>query len=185
MTYLKTKNEDYARQLTQLSSTVDQLVNNKHESIKRMDEMKDELAAKKTIIDELIVEFDNQSTLLEEQKAENVDLTEQLQYAITKNDGLESEVQTLDATTKILENHLNEKKNTIEKLSADLNILCTGCEEMSDDIDIKNQLLNEKVADNVNLAEQLRLAKSEISELKTAIQTLFMAVGTKHTSKEG
>jgi hypothetical protein len=53
---------------------------------------------------------------------------------------------------------------------------------MSDDIDIKNQLLNERVAENVNLAEQLRFAKSEISELKTAIQTLFMAVGTKQTS---
>jgi chromosome segregation ATPase len=182
LTYLKTKNEDYARQLTQLSLTVDQLVNNKHESIKRMDEMKDELAAKKTIIDELIVEFDNQTTLLEEQKAENCDLTEQLQLGITKNDGLESEVQTLVATTRILENHLNEKKNTIETLSADINKLCTGCEEMSDDIDIKNQLLNEKVAENVNLAEQLRCAKSEISELKTAIQTLFMAVGTTQMS---
>jgi chromosome segregation ATPase len=163
LTYLKTKNEDYARQLTQLSSTVDQLVNNKHESIKRMDEMKDELAAK-------------------EQKAENGDLTEQLQLAITKNDGLEAEVQTLVATTRILENHLNEKKNTIETLSADINKLCTGCEEMSDDIDIKNQLLNEKVAENVNLAEQLRCAKSEISKLKTAIQTLFMAVGTTQMS---
>ena len=182
LTYLKTKNEDYARQLTQLSLTVDQLVNNKHESIKRMDEMKDELAAKKTIIDELIVEFDNQTTLLEEQKAENCDLTEQLQLAITKNDGLEAEVQTLVATTRILENHLNEKKNTIETLSADINKLCTGCEEMSDDIDIKNQLLNEKVAENVNLAEQLRCAKSEISELKTAIQTFFMAVGTTQMS---
>lgn len=182
LTYLKTKNEDYARQLTQLSSTVDLLVKNKHESIKRMDEMKDELVAKKTIIDELIVEFDNQTTLLEEKKAENVDLTEQLQFAITKNDGLESEVQTLVANKRILENHLNEKKNIIETLSEDINKLCTGCEEMSDDIDIKNQLLNEKIAENVNLAEQLRFAKSEISELKTAIQTLFIAVGTKQTS---
>ena len=68
--YLKTKNSDYARQLCELSSTVDSLVSSKDDSIHRMNVVKQELTSKKAVIDEMKVEIESKDAFLEEMSLE-------------------------------------------------------------------------------------------------------------------
>jgi chromosome segregation ATPase len=162
--YLQTKNEKYAQQLCQLSSTVDNLVSSKNESINRMTAMDVELVARKTVIDELTEGVNNRTKLLEEKSAEIAHLSEQLQLTKAERNMLKREVQTLAASSKnqemmsILENELATKKVAID--------------EMRDDIEHKNNLLKEKSAKINDLTVRLQLFKAKNQALVASTQVL-------------
>ena len=166
--YLKTKNSDYARQLCELSSTVDSLVASKDESIHRMNAMKQELTSKKVVIDELKVDIESKDTFLEEMSLEIVNLAEKFQLAITKNEqlqtennGLKTAINDLVISSKeniqqitVLENDVATKLGIIDEMSG----LKTNCEKVA--------------AENAALFKQLEVSKVENTELKATIDNL-------------
>ena len=124
VTYLKTKNQDYAQQMSQLFSTIDELVMSKQETIEQKYVLEEDVAAKNMCIDEITVEIDNKNILLEEKTAENDDLAEHLQRSKAENDGLKAAIQDLVAINEknikqmtILEDDVAAKKIMIDHWS--------------------------------------------------------------------
>lgn len=159
--YLKTKNSDYARQLCQLSSTVDSLVSSKDESIHRMNAMKKELTSKRVVIDELRVDIKSKDAFLEEMSLEIVNLAEKFQLAITKNeqlqtenDGLETAINDLVISSKENIQLITVLENDVDEMSG----LKTNCEKVA--------------AENAALFKQLEVRKVENTELKATIDDL-------------
>lgn len=150
--YLKTKNSDYARQLCQLSSTVDSLVSSKDESIHRMNAMKKQLVIKKVVIDELRVDIKSKDAFLEEMSLEIVDLAEKFQLAITKNEQLQTENNGLK--TAINDLVISSKENIL---------LITDCKKVA--------------AEN---AKQLEVSKVKNTELKATIDDLESKYATEN-----
>ncbi len=164
VTYLKTKNQDYAQQMSQLSSTIDELVMSKQETIEQKHVLEEDVAAKNMIIDEITVEIDNKNILLEEKTAENDDLAEQLQPK-AENDGLKAAIQDLVAINEenikqmtILEDDVAVKTSMIDQMSMDIHKWISTCEE--------------KAAEITELYEQLELYKVESDKLKATVQDL-------------
>jgi chromosome segregation ATPase len=183
--YLQTKNEKYAQQLCQLSSTVDNLVSSKNESINRMTAMDIELVARKTVIDELTEGVHNRTKLLEEKSAEIAHLSEQLQLTKAERNMLKTEVQTLAASSKnqekmsVLENELATKKGEIDEMRDDIEHKKNLLKEKSakiNDLTVRLQLFKTKnqalVASTKVLSEQLQLATTRNVELEAEVQAL-------------
>ena len=165
VTYLKTKNQDYAQQMSQLSSTIDELVMSKQETIEQKNVLEEDVTAKNVIIDEITVEIDNKNILLEEKTAENDDLAEHLQRSKAENDGLKAAIQDLVAINEenikqmtILEDDVAVKKSMIDQMSMDIHKWTSTCEE--------------KAAEITELNEQLELYKVESDKLKATAQDL-------------
>lgn len=165
VTYLKTKNQDYAQQMSQLFSTIDELVMSKQETIEQKYVLEEDVAAKNMCIDEITVEIDNKNILLEEKTAENDDLAEHLQRSKAENDGLKAAIQDLVAINEenikqmtILEDDVAVKKSMIDQMSMDIHKWTSTCEE--------------KAAEITELNEQLELYKVESDKLKATAQDL-------------
>ncbi|KAL3791456.1 hypothetical protein ACHAW5_008075 [Stephanodiscus triporus] len=163
--YLKSKNKDYAKQMIQLSSTVDELVLTKTENIQRISVLENDAAAKTIMIDEITAEIHNKNGLLIEKTAEIDELTEQIQRFKAKNDGLKMAVEDLVASNKdnikqvtMLEDDVAAKKSMIDEMSVDIHKWSTACEK--------------KAAENAALNEQLERSKAEIDGLKAVVQDL-------------
>jgi len=165
VTYLKTKNQDYAQQMSQLSSTVDELVMSKQETIEQVSMLEKDVAAKNMIIYEITVEIENKNIMLEKKTAENDDLAEHLQRSEAENDGLKAAIHDLVVVNEenikqmtILEDDVAAKKSTIDQMSMDINQLRTTCEEKATEI--------------TELDEQFELYNIESDRLKATVQDL-------------
>jgi len=148
--HLKTKNGDYAEQVSQFSSTVDKLVLSNSENTPL------EEAAKMISTDEITGNTRNNSVSLEEETY----LFEQLQLSQAESDGLKADVQALVATNNenIYQMTVLEDNVTAKKMNMNIQAWCTTCKEMS--------------AKNAALNEQLDLSKAESDGFKAVIKDI-------------
>ena len=172
--YLQTTFGECSQQLTELATTFD-----------RMALLKEEVATKQVIIDEMF----NKIKSLEEKAVEDVDLSDKLRLALAKIAVLEDEKQSLVVTNE-------ENSRIITELGGDVVAKETALNEMKDDVKHKNASLKVRSERITDLTNQLDLFKAENEELKSEIEVsitsnkenvrlmtvLVDELGTKQTS---
>ncbi len=145
MKYLKTKNGEYAEQVSQLSSTV--------ENIQRMSSLKDEMDAKKILIDEITENMRDKKISLEDETAKNV------QHSKAESDGPKVDVLQLVTSNEEYNKQIAILKDKLAtKTTMDVQTWCTTCKEM--------------VAKNATVNEQLDFTKAESDGLKAVIKDI-------------
>lgn len=142
--HLKTKNAGHVQQIVQLTSTVDLLVQKKYEYIQRIDAMEEELTSKRAVIDEMARNIQHNNTFFQEKTNEITDLKQQIDQSVIRHDELEKVMIV--------------KQDTIDRMSEDICLLSTSCEEL--------------VAENIYLSDQVQIHKTECDQFKTTIQDL-------------
>ncbi|KAL3805751.1 hypothetical protein ACHAW5_003831 [Stephanodiscus triporus] len=113
--HLKSKNKDYAQQVSQLSLTVDELILSKNKNIKQISMLENDVAAKTIMINEITAEIHN--SFLEEKTAEYAALAKQLERSNAESYGLKVALQDLESKNTTFANEL--EKLLAEKKSAD------------------------------------------------------------------
>ena len=154
---------DYAKQVSQLSTTIDNLVEDKNVTSLRMDAIQEELAVKKLAIDEMAAEINSKNMSLDEKSVKIVELMEQIKTFKAEDEVLKVAVEALVASNKehvqqktVLEDDLVVKKATIVSLSSDLKNLNATCDEMA--------------FEKASIFEQLELSKVRTDKLEKACE---------------
>jgi hypothetical protein len=122
-------------------------------------------------IDEAMLEIQSKNLLLKEKTDENVTLALQLKLAQAKSDGLEAQISSMTG-------HLETLKTDYESKFASKSSESSESSESSDlktmDIHSKDALLEEKIAENAYLTQQLDLARAKSDGLEFEIVSLKM-----------
>jgi len=125
VTYLKTKNGNYARQVSQFSSTVDELVVSNKENIQRISVLEEDVADKKSTIIKMSQDLESRKI---DYARELENLMSSLQEVVDLNGELQARVKEVSAANDELGevNNANEEKNAelldiVESLTKSLN----------------------------------------------------------------
>jgi chromosome segregation ATPase len=145
-----------------LEAEIQAYVTVKKETDQLIDVLKDDLEARKTAIDEMSAVIKQKNALLEEKTAEIVDISYRLQISMAEKHGLKTEVESLVASN-------NEHVENIYTLTEDLGAKMIVIDEMSENIQSKIALLEEKSVEIADLTKRLHLSKAENDERQTEI----------------
>jgi chromosome segregation ATPase len=160
--YFTAENSDLTEQLQKstaerncLKVEIESLVASNKEYVQQISVLEEDLAAKKSVNNEMREDIKNKSKSIEEKSAEIANLTKQLHTSNAENNGLKKEIESLIASNK-----MNVKK------------LTSAIDRMSHDIQHKIELLDENSAEIAALSEQLNDSKIESYKLKVEIESL-------------
>ena len=134
----------------------------KKETDQRIAVLEDDLEAKKTVIDEMSAAINQKNALLEEKSAEIADISYRLQISMAEKYGLKTEVESLVASN-------NEHAENISTLNEDLATKTIVIDKMSENIQSKIAVLEEKSVEIADLSRRLNVSKAENDERQTEI----------------
>jgi chromosome segregation ATPase len=159
---------DYANQVSQLSTTIDNLVEDKNATSLRMDAIQEELAVKKLAIDEMATEINSKNKSLDEKTLEIVELMEQIKIFKAEDEGLKSAVEALVASNKehvqqmkVLEDDLVIKTATIVSLTSDIKNLNATCDEMA----LEKASISEQLEQSQVTSDKLEMACEDLESI--------------------
>ena len=149
-----------------LKVEIESLVASNDEKAQHITTLDSDLMVKKGAIDELSEEIQHKNVLLEAKTVKIAFLMERIHLSKLECDGLKEEVEALVArndenalTLRLNEDVLLAKKITIDK--------------MTEDIELKSTLLDEKEGEILDLMEQLQLTKAEKNRFVSEIESLM------------
>lgn len=168
------------RELDQVKNMLESEKDEKSAVVKKLEELKcakeqmtshtialnETLEASIADIDEAMLEIQSKNLLLEEKIAENDTLAMQLKIAQVKSGGLEAQIASMTGHLETLRTDYESKfasKSIESNESSDLKTM---------DIHSKDALLEEKIADNAYLTQQLDLAQAKSDRLEFEIVSL-------------
>ena len=118
VTYLKTKNGNYARQVSQFSSTVDELVVSNKENIQRISVLEEDVADKKSTIVKMSQDLESRKI---DYARELENLMSSLQEVVDLNGELQAHINQVNATSGEIEEKNAELLDVVESLTKSLN----------------------------------------------------------------
>jgi uncharacterized protein YoxC len=148
-----------------LEETNQTLLNSKEDIIQQMSALKVDLASKKIAIDEMSTDIQKKNALLEEKSAEIVDISDRLQISLAENCGLKTKVKFLDASN-------NDHVMKTFKLNEDLAAMTIVIDEVSESLQSKIALIEDKYVEITDLKERLELSEAQIVDQKITIEDL-------------
>ena len=175
-----TEKSNLERELDQVKNMLESEKDEKSAVVKKLEELKcakeqmtshtialnETLEASIADIDEAMLEIQSKNLLLEEKIAENDTLAMQLKIAQVKSGGLEAQIASMTGHLETLRTDYESKfasKSIESNESSDLKTM---------DIHSKDALLEEKIADNAYLTQQLDLAQAKSDRLEFEIVSL-------------
>ena len=150
----------------------------------------------KKALDKALTDVAHKSKLLDDKSAENVVLSEQIHTTENEIDVLKTENQALNDELRESQSDSDGLKVTIQELLSSNKENITQMTILEEELTAKNNvisgmtvdthhisaLLNEKTAENVDLAEQLSQAKAKTAELEADVQALVVSNNEKLAS---
>jgi len=175
-----TEKSNLERELDQVKNMLESEKDEKSAVVKKLEELKcakeqmtshtialnETLEASIADIDEAMLEIQSKNLLLEEKIAENDTLAMQLKLAQVKSGGLEAQIASMTGHLETLRTDYESKfasKSIESNESSDLKTM---------DIHSKDALLEEKIAENAYLTQQLDLAQAKSDRLEFEIVSL-------------
>lgn len=166
ITALSEKLHDSKVESYKLKVEIESLVASNEKKAQHISTLDSDLIVKKGAIDELSEEVQHKNVLLEAKTVKIAFLMERIQLSKVESDGLKKEVEALVArndenalTVRLNEDVLLAKKITIDK--------------MTEEIEQKITLLNEKEAEILDLSEKLQLSKADKKKFMSEIESLM------------
>ena len=175
-----TEKSNLERELDQVKNMLESEKDEKSAVVKKLEELKcakeqmtshtialnETLEASIADIEEAMLEIQSKNLLLEEKIAENDTLAMQLKLAQVKSGGLEAQIASMTGHLETLRTDYESKfasKSIESNESSDLKTM---------DIHSKDALLEEKIAENAYLTQQLDLAQAKSDRLEFEIVSL-------------
>ncbi len=143
---------------SQLSSLNDRLEAINSENIQRMSLLDDDVAAKRTVIDELTVVINNINTSLKGKIAENKDLVKQKQLFKAESDGLRIIVQDLESKVAKYDTEVENLKSSMQEVNERNEALKVRVQEVSNSnakLKVVNSMNEDKNAELLNVVKSV------------------------------
>lgn len=175
-----TEKSNLERELDQVKNMLEAEKDEKSAVVKKLEELKcakeqmtshtialnETLEASIADIDEAMLEIQSKNLLLEEKIAENDTLAMQLKLAQAKSGGLEAQIASMTGHLETLKTGY-ESKFAIKSIESN-----ESSDRKTMDIHSKDTLLEEKIAENAYLTQQLDLAQAKSDGLEFEIVSL-------------
>ena len=175
-----TEKSNLERELDQVKNMLEAEKDEKSAVVKKLEELKcakeqmtshtialnETLEASIADIDEAMLEIQSKNLLLEEKIAENDTLAMQLKLAQAKSGGLEAQIASMTGHLETLRTDY-ESKFAIKSIESN-----ESSDRKTMDIHSKDALLEEKIAENAYLTQQLDLAQAKSDGLEFEIVSL-------------
>jgi chromosome segregation ATPase len=183
---LKNKNGDYARELSILSQTVDELVDSKRESIGKISELEMDIAVKNESVKQLADEVVEHQKIIKNKDNKIAALAKDINIIETQKHGLETRIEELQARN---DDYASEFENLLSSLK-DLVDQNAVLEFHVKELQGKNTALTETVSGLTSSLEDVKnkyqkevcaneILRSENDEIKSSV--LRMMDDHKHT----
>ena len=137
----RSKNDDYARQVSRLTSAVDELVESNKENIDRMAELELDVAAKNNAINEMNKDIREKQVSFEKKVDENTALMQQLNTSKAENHDLIASNEDLKTKNSEFANELENPMTSLQELIEQN----TGLEAQAEDLICANKKMNDVI----------------------------------------